>query len=59
MLTNCDMCGTKIENNRCSCGQWTTKEERGADPMFEALLHFHKMKSLNTLNLVTPPLFLT
>lgn len=27
MITNCDMCASKIDNNECQCGKWFSKEE--------------------------------
>lgn len=44
MLTNCDMCGTKIENGRCSCGEWKSLEEVKDDPMRLAIEQFHEMR---------------
>jgi hypothetical protein len=44
MLINCDMCGGKIENGRCGCGVWKSKEEMQDDPMKKAIECFHEMK---------------
>ncbi len=44
MNENCDMCGSKIENNKCSCGIWISKEESAIDPFRKALEYFHEMK---------------
>lgn len=45
-MTNCDMCGTKIENNRCDCGIWTSREENENNPIPKAINLFHDMKRL-------------
>jgi len=42
VMTNCDMCGTKIEDGKCSCGVW--KENTQDDPMRKAVEQFHDMK---------------
>jgi len=44
MMTNCDMCGSKIENDKCKCGKWFSKEEVEASPMYKSMLEFHEMK---------------
>lgn len=44
MMTNCDMCGTKIENGKCDCGYWKSAEEMKIDPMRMAIEQFHEMK---------------
>jgi hypothetical protein len=44
MLENCDMCGSKIEKNKCSCGEWISAEDMKDDPMKLALEQFHEMK---------------
>ena len=38
------MCGSKIENGRCSCGEWKSKEEMQDDPMRKGIEKFHEMK---------------
>jgi len=43
-MKNCDMCGTKIENGKCSCGEWKDAEEMENNPMKKALEEFHEMK---------------
>lgn len=40
----CDMCGTKNEKGRCSCGIWKSKEEMENDPFKIAIEKFHDMK---------------
>lgn len=42
MITLCDMCGTEVKNNRCSCGKWTDNTED--HPTRKALESFHDMK---------------
>jgi hypothetical protein len=46
MIENCDMCGTKIINGKCSCGTWKSKEEMEDDPIKKALEEFHVMKRM-------------
>ena len=48
MLENCDMCGSKIENNKCSCGEWISAEDMKDDPMKLALEQFHEMKRFSS-----------
>ena len=43
-FTHCDMCGSKIENGKCSCGTWKSNEETKDCPMKKALEKFHDMK---------------
>lgn len=43
-MIHCDMCGTKIENGKCSCGEWKTPEEMKDNPMRKAIEDFHEMK---------------
>ena len=40
------MCGSLIENGRCSCGEWKSAEEMKNDPMKLAIEKFHEMKQL-------------
>jgi hypothetical protein len=44
MMTHCDMCGSKIENGKCNCGTWKSKEEMENDPLKIAVEAFHEMK---------------
>jgi hypothetical protein len=44
MLINCDMCGTKIENGKCTCGVWVSKDEMKDHPFLKSIEHFHEMK---------------
>lgn len=44
MMDRCDMCGTKIENGKCSCGAWKNEEEMQNCPLKKAVEHFHDMK---------------
>jgi hypothetical protein len=44
MMENCDMCGTKIENNNCKCGIWQSKEEMDDCPFRKGLEKFNDMK---------------
>lgn len=46
MMINCDMCGSKIEDGRCSCGEWKSAEEMENDPMKLAIEKFDSMKQL-------------
>lgn len=46
MIQNCDMCGTKIEDGKCSCGTWESAEEAKENPMRNAIEHFHGMKRM-------------
>jgi hypothetical protein len=43
-ISNCDMCGSKIIDNKCSCGTWKSKEEMENCPMRKAIEEFHDMK---------------
>ena len=43
-MDKCDMCGSKIIENKCDCGEWKSKEETENDPMKLALEQFHEMK---------------
>jgi len=43
-MINCDMCGSKIENGKCSCGIWHSKEETENCPLKMAIEKFHDMK---------------
>lgn len=40
----CDMCGSKIENGRCSCGIWISEEEMKDNPIKMAIDSFDSMK---------------
>lgn len=31
-MDKCDMCGSKIEDNKCPCGVWKTNEEMKENP---------------------------
>ena len=43
-MKKCDMCGTPIEDGKCSCGNWKSAEEMKDDPMRKAIEMFHEMK---------------
>lgn len=43
-MKNCDMCGTKIENGKCSCGVWFSVEEMRDNHIQKAIMQFHEMK---------------
>lgn len=43
-MNKCDMCGSKIENSKCSCGTWASKEESENNPMKNSIEQFHEMK---------------
>ncbi len=40
----CDMCGTKIENGRYSCGYWVHADEMKDNPIKSSLEMFHELK---------------
>jgi len=42
-MKNCDMCGSKIKNGKCSCGTWKSAEEMKDNPMRKAIEEFHNM----------------
>jgi hypothetical protein len=44
MRNKCDVCGTNIENGKCSCGTWLTPNETKDLTMKKALEEFHEMK---------------
>ena len=43
-MEDCDMCGTKIENGKCSCGIWKSKEEMENCPFKKSIEAFHDIK---------------
>lgn len=43
MQDKCDMCGSKIEDSKCDCGIWKSKEERNAYTFGDTLDEFHLM----------------
>lgn len=43
-MKNCDMCGTEIINNKCSCGTWIKAEDTNDHPMKKSIEEFHEMK---------------
>lgn len=43
-MTHCDMCGTKIENGKCSCGEWLSTEKMQDNPIRKSIEFFHDMK---------------
>lgn len=44
---NCDMCGSKIEDGKCSCGTWQSKEEMQDCPMRKSIEKFHDMRKFS------------
>lgn len=40
-MNKCDMCGSKIVDGKCDCGEWKTGEEIKDNPIKIALEHFH------------------
>ncbi len=40
-MTHCDQCGSKIENDKCSCGVWSDIKDC---PINKSLEKFHEMK---------------
>ncbi len=43
-MLNCDMCGSIIKDDKCSCGEWKNAEDMESNPMKKAIEHFHEMK---------------
>ena len=43
-MSECDMCGSKIIDNKCDCGIWQSSEEMKDCPMKKSLENFHEMK---------------
>ena len=43
-MVHCDMCGSKIQDNKCNCGVWKTAKENKDDLMLNAIHAFHDMK---------------
>lgn len=43
-MKKCDMCGTKIEDGKCSCGIWFDADQMKDNPIKLALEHFHEKK---------------
>lgn len=43
-MNNCDMCGSKIENGKCDCGEWIYKEKMEKCLMEMTLENFHELK---------------
>lgn len=43
-MENCDMCGTKIIDSKCSCGEWKSNEEMKDNPLKNAIENFNEMK---------------
>ncbi len=41
-MESCDMCGTKIENGKCSCGEWL--ENQKTNCILKSIEYFHDMK---------------
>ena len=44
MITKCDMCGSKIIDNKCNCGEWFSKESMENHPLKLSLEYFHDLK---------------
>jgi hypothetical protein len=40
----CDMCGTEINDGKCSCGIWKSPEEMKDCPLKLGLEKFHEMR---------------
>ena len=49
------MCGTKIENDKCSCGIWKSAEEMKDHPIKKSIEFFHDQKRF-TMTSDTPHL---
>lgn len=45
-MKNCDMCGSEIIDQKCSCGQWITKKETQNHPLKKALDYFHNQNQM-------------
>ena len=41
----CDMCGSKIQDNKCDCGIWKDADEIKDNPMLKSIEYFHEMKT--------------
>lgn len=54
-IKKCDMCGKKIENGKCECGQWYIDGELKNHPIPLAIENFHDMKEF-ILTCDCPPL---
>lgn len=44
MITKCDMCGSKIIENKCNCGIWVDADIAEKDPYKLAIEKFHESK---------------
>jgi len=42
-MDRCDMCGSAIEDGKCSCGTWKSAEEMKDCPFKQGIEKFHKM----------------
>ncbi len=45
-MKNCDMCGVKIKEGECNCGNWLSKEESECCPFRKALEKFNSMEQM-------------
>ena len=43
-MENCDMCGMKIIEDKCSCEEWKSRDEMKDNHMIMALEEFHEMR---------------
>lgn len=43
-MENCDMCGSKIVEQKCECGTWIPSEEMKENPLKKAIEYFHQMR---------------
>lgn len=44
------MCGTAIEDGKCSCGMWQNPEETENNPFRTSLEEFHKLNQMTLSN---------
>lgn len=43
-MNNCDICGDKVVNGKCSCGSWKSIDETKDCPIKKSIEQFHDMK---------------
>ncbi len=46
MIEECDMCGSKIKDGHCECGQWFSNQEMKDEPIKKAIEKFHTMNQM-------------
>lgn len=50
MSGECDMCGTAIEDGKCSCGEWLASGDMDHHPFRTSLEEFHKLRKMTLTN---------